>query len=349
MATNKFQERMRAKTGDSAKKAQASVEARAETGQPRALATMPAQLGAFRLEAQEYLRKIDALEAELTQAKKNGSSGLPIPLDKLHEVPGRRRYMSPEDYRDLVENLRVNDLNTPIVVDLRSDGEFEIVSGHHRTDAFRDLERTTIPGVLRQDNSKNPAVAAFYANLFQSPLTDYEKFLGFTELEKEFPGITQAQIAERSGKPESTISYLMAFRDLPQPVLDILKTTPALLGSEAARDFAKLTRAGKGEQVVEAVRQLAEGKIDQKHAVAMASTDPSQQKPTTRVEPQVIKVKDGRSTYCQMRRTAKVVRLDFQSEAEAEEVMKVVYQLLEERKNAAKLAANPSETGDSEK
>ena len=345
---NKFEDRMRAKTGDSAKKAQANVAGRDAT-QHRPLATMPAQLGAFRLEAQEYLRKIDALEAELAQAKQNGSSGLAIPLDKLHEVEGRRRYMSPADYHDLRENLRVNDLNTPIVVDVRPDGEFEIVSGHHRSDAFRDLGRATIPGVLRQDNSKNPAVAAFYANLFQSPLTDYEKFLGFMELQKEFPGITQAQIAEQSGKPVSTISYLMTFRDLPQPVLDVLKVTPALLGSDAASDFAKFTRAGKGEQVIEAVRQLAEGKIDQKQAVAMAGMDQSQQKPAARVEPKIIKIKDGRNTYCQMRRTAKVVRLDFQSEAEAEEVMKVVHQLLEERRDAAKMAADAAKSANAEK
>ncbi|MDM8356513.1 ParB/RepB/Spo0J family partition protein [Pandoraea communis] len=332
--TSKFEERMRAKTSGSAQKAQATVAARAESGSPRSLETMPAQLGAFRLEAQEYQRKIETLQAKLEEALKNGSSGIDIPLDKLHEIQGRRRYMSPEEYRDLRENLRTNELNQPIVVDMRADGEFELVSGHHRSDAYRELGRLTIRGVLRANTAENPAVAAFYANLFQSPLTDFEKYLGFSELQNQFPGITQAQIAERSGKPESTISYLMAFRDLPEPVLAMLHATPTLLGSDAATAFAKLTRAGKGERVVEAIRQLAEGVVDQKRAVALAESEPSKES-ATRPAPEIVKIRDGKKNYCQIRRTAKILRLDFESESEAQEVMKVVQEVLEARKKAS--------------
>lgn len=342
--TNKFEERMKAKTQGIAARADAALAARGEE-RTRPIVTMPGQLGAFRLEAQEYQRKIDELEAKLADAQKNGASGIEIPLDKLHEVPGRRRYMSPEDYRDLRENLRVNDLNTPITVDIRFDGEFEIVSGHHRSDAFRDLDRPTITGVLRKNKGENPAVAAFYANLFQSPLTDYEKFLGFTELQRQFHGITQAQIAEKSGKPESTISYLMEFADLPEAVHKMLHESPSLLGSAAARDFAKLTRAGKGGRVVEAIKQLAEGAVDQKKAVALASAEPEQGKSASSREPEIVKIKAGRTVYCNMRRTAKVVRMDFQSESEASEVMQAFQKILEERANAARAP----ETSDSEK
>lgn len=345
---SKFEERMRAKTSASAQKAQATVAARAESGTPRSLETMPAQLGAFRLEAQEYQRKIEALQAQLEEALKNGNGGIDIPLAKLHEVKGRRRYMSPEEYRDLRENLRANELNQPIVVDMRADGEFELVSGHHRSDAYRELGRKSIRGVLRANTAENPAVAAFYANLFQSPLTDFEKYLGFTELQRQFPGITQAQIAERSGKPESTISYLMAFRDLPDSVISTLHETPTLLGSDAASAFAKLTRSGKADKVVEAIRQLAEGAIDQKRAIALASAEPLKEA-SGRPTPQIVKIRDGKKNYCQIRRTAKVLRLDFESESEAQEVMKVVQEVLEARKKALKLPEDDGLTENNEK
>lgn len=345
---SKFEERMRAKTSGSAQKAQATVAARAESGAPRSLETMPAQLGAFRLEAQEYQRKIEALQAQLEEALKNGSSGIDIPLDKLHEIKGRRRYMSPEEYRDLRENLRTNELNQPIVVDMRADGEFELVSGHHRSDAYRELGRKTIRGVLRANTAENPAVAAFYANLFQSPLTDFEKYLGFTELQNQFPGITQAQIAERSGKSESTISYLMAFRDLPASVITMLHATPTLLGSDAASAFAKLTRAGKGEKVVEAVKQLAEGSIDQKRAVALAGAE-SHKESNDRPTPQIVKIRDGKKNYCQIRRTAKVLRIDFESESEAQKVMKIVQEVLEARKKAQQLSEGDAQADNTKK
>ncbi|AJP60129.1 hypothetical protein UC34_24745 (plasmid) [Pandoraea vervacti] len=345
---SKFEERMRAKTGGSVQKAQTTVADRRETAANRPLATMPAQLGAFRLEAQEYQRKIAALEAELEQATRDGNSGIDIPLNKLHEVPGRRRYMSAQDYRDLRENLRVNELNQPIVVDIRADGEFELVSGHHRSDAYRELERPTIRGVLRKNTIENPTVAAFYANLFQAPLTDFEKYLGFTELQNQFPGITQAQIAERSGKPESTISYLMAFRDLPAPVLEMLRASPTLLGSDAATTFAKLTRAGKGESVIAAIEQLARGDVDQKRAVALAEAGSAPQ-PAARPIAEIVKIKAGRSNYCQIRRTAKVVRLDFQSEVEAQAVMKVVQEVLERRTQTSKSGAEGTGHAEAEK
>lgn len=343
---SKFEERMRSKTAGFGARADADTAERSQNAAERPLQTMPAQLGAFRLEAQEYQRKIgerdkqiEALTNQLREAERKGISGIEIPIDKIHELEGRRRYMSPEDYRDLRENLRRNVLIQPIVVEVRLDGEYELVSGHHRTDAYRDLGRTTIRATLREKSNDDSTVAAFYANLFQSPLTDYEKFLGFTDLQKRFPSMTQAQIAETSGKTEAAISYLMDFADLPGEVKQLLDETPSLLGSNAARDFARLTRAGKGKQVAEAVRQLADGSIDQKQAVTIASVDLAKVRPNPVVTPEIVKIKAGREMYCNMRRTSKVVRLEFHSEAEAQDVQKAIQAVLEERAQASKEAA----------
>lgn len=332
---SKFEERMRAKTKDSRARTDAELAQRAAAPVERPPVTMPAQLGAFRLEAQEYQRKIDKLQKQLDEAAKSGRGGVEIPLDKLIEVKGRRRYMPPEQYRDLRENLRHNPLNHPIVVRPLPNDEYEIISGHHRIDAYREIGRQSIRAVLADDRDGDPTVAAFYANLFQSELTDYEKFLGFTDLQRRFPKMTQAQIAEASGKSEAAISFLMAFADLPEEVGALLSATPSLLGSSSARELARLTKEGKGSQVILAVQQLAAGEIDQKRAVSVAAADPNKSAPRAA---EVVKIRTGRSPYCELRRVGKSVRLDFQSEDEAQAVQQAIRAVLESRAEAAKAA-----------
>ncbi|PEH40495.1 transcriptional regulator [Burkholderia gladioli] len=332
---SKFEERMREKTKDSRARTDAELAQRAATPVERPPVTMPAQLGAFRLEAQEYQRRIDELQKKLDDAAKSGRGGVEIPLDKLTEVKGRRRYMPPEQYRDLRENLRHNPLNHPVVVRPLPNDEYEIISGHHRIDAYREIGRQSIRAVLADDRDGDPTVAAFYANLFQSELTDYEKFLGFTDLQRRFPKMTQAQIAEASGKSEAAISFLMAFADLPEEVGALLSTTPSLLGSSSARELARLTKEGKGSQVVLAVQQLAAGEIDQKRAISVAAADPNKAAPRAT---EVVKIRTGRSPYCELRRVGKSVRLDFQSEDEAQAVQQAIRAVLESRAEAAKAA-----------
>lgn len=332
---SKFEERMREKTKDSRARTDAELAQRAAAPVERPPVTMPAQLGAFRLEAQEYQRRIDELQKKLDDAAKSGRGGVEIPLDKLTEVKGRRRYMPPEQYRDLRENLRHNPLNHPVVVRPLPNDEYEIISGHHRIDAYREIGRQSIRAVLADDRDGDPTVAAFYANLFQSELTDYEKFLGFTDLQRRFPKMTQAQIAEASGKSEAAISFLMAFADLPEEVGALLSTTPSLLGSSSARELARLTKEGKGSQVVLAVQQLAAGEIDQKRAISVAAADPNKAAPRAT---EVVKIRTGRSPYCELRRVGKSVRLDFQSEDEAQAVQQAIRAVLESRAEAAKAA-----------
>jgi ParB family chromosome partitioning protein len=291
--------------------------ARPKTGPGQFLAAMP-----ILAEKEEELEKANAenasLREQLEQALANGNplgSAVEVPLDQLHEVPGRRRYMPREKYIELRDNLKTTDLIHAVVVLPRESGGYEIWSGHHRVDAYRELGRTTIMCVMGKAEKASVSAGAFYANLMQSDLTDFEKYQGFKRIQEENPGITQAQMAERAGVATSVLSRLMSFEQLPEPVLQMLNERPALLGATSGSALSGLAAEGKAERVIEAVQKLAKGEIDQTQAVKLASTEPAKPKETKKAER--VKVRVGKAVYCSMSTARNVVRMEFQSEEEA--------------------------------
>ncbi|MBY4898629.1 ParB/RepB/Spo0J family partition protein [Cupriavidus sp. AU9028] len=288
--------------------------------------TAPGQLMHMQGKVERQAAEIAELRAQLEAAHRIGGA-VDIPLDQLHEVPGRRRYMPPEKYAELRENLRHNKLVHPVSVCPRAEGGFEIVSGHHRIDAFRDLGRATIRCVLGDLSSEEADAGAFYANLMQSDLTDFEKFRKFDELLARQPGKTQASIAEQAGVSEATLSQLLSFRHLPAEVLQLLDDQPGLLGANAGYDLAAATRDGRSERVIDAVKLLADRKIDQQQAVRMARSEP--QKAKAAAVATGFKVKAGKATWCDVRIAKKVMRIEFRSEDEAQAVQEAIREHLE--------------------
>ena len=324
--SNKLKERLMARTANLADKVAEGATERTPIADQRPM-TMPGQLGAFRLEAQRYQRKIEELTAELEAARSTGGA-VELPVDKLHEVPGRRRFKPREKYVELLENVRHNGLIEPIVVLPRSDGEWDIWSGHHRVDTHRDLGLATIRSVLGTAKDESEASAgAFFANLMQSDLTDYEKFVGLKRFHDDHPEFTQTDVAERSGLSKQAVSDLFAFGRLPSEVLDIVDANKTILGAGVAADLASLVESGKAARVIEAVQQLADKKLDQKQALKFARAVDAPAKPAAAAEK--FKVKAGKATWCDVRRVGNVMRIEFKSEEQASAAQEAIRSHLE--------------------
>lgn len=322
---NKLAERLLNKTAGVAK---AVADNPGKSISDQAPVTMPGQLGAFRLEAQKYHDRIKKLEEELEQAKEKGGSA-ELPLDELHEVPHRRRKLTHQQYQELKQNLRNNPLVTPITVRRREAGGFEIVSGSNRVAIFRELGRSHIPARLLDSDDLQAEVNAFYANLLQADLPDYEKYLGFKKIMATHGNMTQADMAEAAGVSRSFVSQLMAFDELPEGVLALLAEQPSLMGANAAQDLATLVKKGRVEQVLDAVRKLAAGELDQTRAVKFAATDAVTKIVSTRPEP--VRIRIGKTTYCDIQRADKVLRIQFKSAEDAAAMQEAVREVLERR------------------
>lgn len=271
--------------------------------------------------------RVEELEARLREAEASG--GREIALEEIHEAPGRRRMLTERQFSELKENLRNNPLVTPVSLRKRAAGGFEIVSGNNRVAAYRELGRSHILAVVLDSDDNQAEINAFYANLLQSDLTDFEKFLGFRRILERHPEQTHAQVAEGAGVSRSFVSQLMAFEDLPEAVLEILAQRPEIIGANAAQDFAALAKKGRVQQVVDAIRRIAAGEIDQGRGVKEAATDPAAKVVAPKAEP--VRIRLGRSVYCDVRRANNVLRLQFQSAEEAAAVQTAIQDLLQRR------------------
>ena len=249
-----------------------------------------------------------------------------LPLADLHEVSGRRRNLTAEQYQELLANLRTNPLVTPITVRWREQGGYEIISGHNRVNAYRELGHERIPAVLVNWDEAQAELSAFYANLLQPDLPDYEKYLGFGVIASRYPHLSLTEIAANAGISSAGIYRLMSFKGLPDEVLAILKGRPDIVGSNAAQAFAKLCIEGKSEQVIAAIRKIASGECTQAQAVKLASAQPRKLKEKVAA---TTRIKAGKTTYCDMVRTEKVVRLLFSSPEEAETAEAAIHSVLQ--------------------
>ena len=105
--------------------------------------TAPGQLIGLQGRVHSQQAEIDRLKRALEQRAPGK-----LPLDKLHEIPGRRRRLTPAEYAELKANLTAYPLAQPITVCARADGEYDIVAGHNRAAVYRELGKTEIDGIV---------------------------------------------------------------------------------------------------------------------------------------------------------------------------------------------------------
>ena len=124
---------------------------------------------------------------------------------------------------------------------------------------MRVLDRKVAPvRVLSVDNVEADD-AAFWSNLFQHSLSDFEKYLGLKKVQARH-GLGEAQLAKHAGVSKTLLSFLFSYEALPQPVLDFLRDQPHILDANAARAIGIVVKSGGTERVVEAMRELAAGR-----------------------------------------------------------------------------------------
>lgn len=307
-------------------------------GDPFRPRTAPGGALAFQHAMREKQAEIDAMSAQLAelqaQKRSDAPSGVEIPLDQLYEVAGRRRYMPPEKYVELRENLRHNKLIQLPVILPRAEGGYEIQSGHHRIDAYRELGHSTIRCVLGDATGADADDGAFWANLMQSDLTDYEKYIGLKRFQQQHSDLNNADVAARIGISTSHFSALMSFDRLPAEARQILASNMAAIGAKAVSELATIAESGKGARVTEAIQQLVDKKLDQSQAVRFARS--SDVNKPSKAPAAAYKIRCGKATWCDVRKAKNVMRIEFQSEEVADGAQEAIKQYLES------LAANAS-------
>lgn len=249
-----------------------------------------------------------------------------ISISEIHEVEGRKRSLSKEDFEQLKNNLSHNPLVNAIVVRARKQGGYEIISGHNRVQAYRELGRVEIEADIRDFEDGQLFEASFYSNLINSTLTDFEKFVGFKQIQNK-TNETHEELANRAGVSKSQIASIFNFEKLPLEALDLIKQNPHCIGYNAvSKIVAKDNASINNQAIVKAVGRLVNGEITEAMAVSLSLTKKQKERRALVMAP----VKRGGANFAEFTIRKDRMVIDFKEPALSSALMEKIRLLIEE-------------------
>ena len=84
-----------------------------------------------------------------------------------------------EEQTELLESIRANGTLVPIIVRSSSAGKYEIISGHRRVEACKELSIDTIPAIVKELTNEEAIITMVDANLQRENLLPSEKAFAY--------------------------------------------------------------------------------------------------------------------------------------------------------------------------
>jgi len=173
-----------------------------------------------------------------------------IPLDHLDRNPYQTRSVSidPTALNELAASIQALGVLQPIVVRPVAGGRYQVIAGERRCEAARMLHHQTIPAVVRPVSNEQAMEMTIVENLQRLDLTPMEEARGYDRLSREF-GLTQEQMAQRTGKERSSVANFLRLLKLPPSVQAMLDQ------GELSFGHAKVLMALESPEAIEKLAQ----------------------------------------------------------------------------------------------
>jgi len=141
-----------------------------------------------------------------------------LPLGLIDRNPYQTRlHLDEPAMEELVASIRTTGVVQPIVVRPIGGGRFQLIAGQRRWEASRRAGKTAIPAVVREVSDQQAMELTIIENLQRQDLNAMEQARAFDRLGREF-GLTQEQMAQRTGIDRATVSNYIRLLKLPAPV-----------------------------------------------------------------------------------------------------------------------------------
>ena len=141
-----------------------------------------------------------------------------------HIDPNRfqtRAHLDETALDELAASIKANGVMQPVVVRPTREGRFELIAGERRWRASQRAGKQTVPAVVRQVSDQQALEMTIIENLQREDLGAIEQARAFDRLSREF-GMTQEQMAQRTGKDRTTIANFIRLLKLPHEVQEEL-------------------------------------------------------------------------------------------------------------------------------
>lgn len=134
-----------------------------------------------------------------------------------------RKHFDEEALLELSDSIKAHGLLQPIIVRESSNGYYQIIAGERRWRATKLAGITEIPAIVMQADALEAAEIAIIENIQRQDLNAYEEASAYRALMDQY-SLTQEDVAEKVGKSRSAVANAMRLLDLPDDVLEMLKT-----------------------------------------------------------------------------------------------------------------------------
>jgi ParB family chromosome partitioning protein len=190
-------------------------------------------------------------------ATQPAASAQEIQVDSIDPNPYQtRRRINEAALEELAESIRANGVVQPVVLRPIASGRFQLVAGERRWHASKRAGKTTIPAVVRQISNEQAMEITIIENLQREDLNPVEQARAFERLSREF-GLTQEQIASRTGKDRASIANFIRLLKLPDDIKNALEAGAMSFG----HGKVLLALAGFPEHMERAAREIIEKQL----------------------------------------------------------------------------------------
>lgn len=149
---------------------------------------------------------------------------------------------------ELAESIKVSGVVQPVVVRPQQNGRYELIAGERRLMASKRAGKTTVPAITKQVSNEQAMEITIIENLQREDLNAMEQAKAYERLGREF-GLTQEQMAQRTGKDRSSVSNFLRLLRLPPEVQQMVEEdklsfghAKALMGLDSPEAMLKLAQ-----------------------------------------------------------------------------------------------------------
>ena len=193
-----------------------------------------------------------------------------------------RQIFSESKLEELAQSIRAHGFIQPIVV-RRAGERYQIIAGERRWRAAQRLGLSRVPVAIKSVSDESLLEVSLIENIQRENLNPIEEANAYLRLSQEF-GLTQDEVAQRTGKVRSTVTNFLRLLKLPGEVQQMV--LEGLLSMGHAR--AILAMEGDKEQRALAERTIENGwSVRQVERVIAAHKAPILSQKKKQVDPNV--------------------------------------------------------------
>ena len=157
-----------------------------------------------------------------------------LPIEQIDRNPYQTRSrFDAAALAELSESIRVSGVVQPVLVRPQPDGRFQLIAGERRWMASQRAGKTTVPAIVKQVSNEQAMEMTIIENLQREDLNALEQARAYERLGREF-GLTQEQMAQRTGKERSSVANFLRLLKLPSEVQTLLEENKLSFGHAKA-------------------------------------------------------------------------------------------------------------------